>query len=94
MQTIYLIGVVAAALCISPPKPELIPIAQFNLYIDPTSYKDGHYKISWDSKIEPEVYADNCQALYDLLSFQPEICDSLELQQLYKLLEQLPTKKL
>lgn len=55
-------------------------VAQFNVYLDANSFKDGEFNLTWETKIDRAVYKNDCEAMYDLYTFRPEICTPFELQ--------------
>src|SRR5688572_14746473 len=109
MSASYLISLLSTLLFFSPmpfqktsPKEvvletqeELVLVGQFNLYIDANYYKDtGLILLTWGTKIDKVVYKNDCQALFDLITFREEICTFDEVQGIKRLLDLYNNAKL
>lgn len=88
MSIPYLVSLLCALVSLSPVKDnELVEVARFTLYVDANTFKDGELILLWDSKIELNVYKNDCEAFYDLSTFRYQICDPVELQRIKELFE-------
>lgn len=94
MNIAYLVSVFTSFLFLSPSHedPRML-VAQFSLYAEPNLFKDGEYSLDWAAQFDRNLYANDCDALYDLMTFQNEICSYQELERIKKVIESYKQKQ-